>query len=142
MCGTSESNVGTIYLFTGTETAGVPDTATQVYTTISAGEGQTLQAIYSVPKGFTAHLLSGYAISAANKTADIEVFFRLFGEGWRIAHEFSLTDSGYVQEYKIPVVLPEKSDFRVESSVDVGSARVSAGFSILLIDNDVLRETA
>ena len=137
--GTGGANAGDLYIYTGAATAGVPDTATQVYSTISADHGQTSQAFYTIPAEFTGFLISGYGVAAAGKTVDVEVFFRLEGKGWRMLHEFSLNNDTYTQHYAVPPQIPEKSDIMVVSSVDTGTARVSAGFNIVLIANHALR---
>lgn len=49
--GSSGTNEGIIYVYTGTATAGVPDDLTLVYAHIAAGRGETQQAGFVVPAG-------------------------------------------------------------------------------------------
>ena len=70
--GSAGSNAGTIYVGASTVSAGVP---LEKYAVISPGENQTLMAVWTVPRGKTAHISRLHFSTGANKS----VTFRLRG---------------------------------------------------------------
>jgi len=101
-------------------------------------------AIYTIPAGKTGYLLGGYASTAgANKTSNYVIKFkkREFGKVFRTQQKVALSDTGtsFIPfTYPIPQVLPEKTDVIVTAQMIVSGgtgASISAGFSIVLIDN-------
>lgn len=105
---------------------------------ITAGQGQTLMAIYTVPRGKTAYLLQGACTVEANADATGNMFVRYFGQDtFRIGHSFEVSGAGgqYLYKFGIPIQIPQKSDIDVRATVRSNNARITAAFDILLLDN-------
>lgn len=105
---------------------------------ITAGQGQTLMAIYTVPRGKTAYLLQGACTVEANADATGNMFVRYFGQDtFRIGHSFEVSGAGgqYFYKFGVPIQIPQKSDIDVRATVRSNNARITAAFDILLLDN-------
>lgn len=103
---------------------------------ISAGKGQTLMAIYTVPAGYNAFLCKGVMTVAGSADATGDMFVRYFGQStFRVGHSFEVTGAGgpYSYEFTIPIKIPEKSDIDVRASVRSNNARCTAAFDIILV---------
>ena len=137
--GSGMENAGTVYIFTGTETTGVPDTATLIYTTIFPDHGQTLQAFYTVPADKTAYLLDGtLSTDAAAKPVEGKFYVRTgvldADSGWRIQAHFKTGDF-YPKGYVGPPMIPGGTDLKVEATGTANNTFVSATYDLLVIDN-------
>lgn len=132
---TAMANTGDIYAYTGTESSGVPNTATQIYAKIGATHGQTLMTPYTVPAGKTAYLASGWATSGAGKNAGVQFFARPDGGARNLKFDFDILDADFAPPITLPLVFPEKTDVWVEAKVGAGTTKVSAGYDFILIDN-------
>lgn len=127
-----------------TLTAGVPNTASKIKGVIHPDEQQTEMAIYTIPAGKTGYLMGGYCSTAgANKDSNYLIKFKIRSEGgvFRTQQKVAIGDNGtsFIQfEYAVPQVLAEKTDLKVTASMQATGgtgASVSAGFSVILIDN-------
>lgn len=135
--------LGNVYVFTGTSTAGVPDSVTNVRGYISIGEGQTLQTIYTVPAGKTAYFVGLEASmtkggGATVVTANFRGKTRAFGKVFRTQDEFELVSHGSsIKTYNFPIPLPftEKTDFCPIVDVSANGVGVSWAFTMVLVDN-------
>ena len=127
--GTSGNNVGDI---TATYTGG-----SDVAATITAGNGQTLMAIYTIPAGYTGYLLS-MNISSGK---DQEMEFKF------IQRDNSVTNAAFQTKQFLNVrggqttvifnainVIPEKSDIYVSGKASSTSSS-SASFDLLLVQD-------
>jgi len=102
---------------------------------ITANNGQTAMAVYTVPAGYTGYILQGAASCQTGADATGNMFVRYFGEAsFRVGHSFEVSGSGgaYLYEFCIPVKIPEKSDIDIRASVRSNNARLTAAFDILL----------
>jgi len=102
---------------------------------ITANNGQTAMAVYTVPAGYTGYILQGAASCQSGADATGNMFVRYFGEAsFRVGHSFEVSGSGgaYLYEFCIPVKIPAKSDIDVRASVRSNNARLTAAFDILL----------
>jgi len=102
---------------------------------INAGNGQSLMAIYTVPRGQTGYLLKGVATCEAGADATGAMHVRYGGQSsFAIGHEFEVSGTGgeYSYDFIVPLPIPEKSDIDVRASVRSNNARVTAAFCILL----------
>ena len=106
---------------------------------ILAGNAQTLMAVYTVPAGKTGYLIQ---FAGSIDKANVGVKFRL------ICRDFDVSDGTFtikglwgtqgghpvVYRYAVPLVLPEKSDIRidVDTSATCGCGAI---FDIILVDN-------
>ena len=113
--------------------------------TIGAGEGQSQDALYSIPAGKTGYLTSVHVTVSAglNKTVNIRCFVRenlddtsapmsasrvkLFWDG--------LDAPFYYRPYSPELSLSEKTDIWFEAYGDGGTSEVSIDFELLLVDN-------
>lgn len=106
---------------------------------ITAGKGQTLMAIYTVPAGYTGYLMQGVCSIQSGGDATGDMFVRYFGQtSFRVGHSFEVVGVGgpYVYDFTVPIPIPEKSDIDVRASVRSNNARVTAAFDMILIKND------
>jgi hypothetical protein len=102
---------------------------------ITADNGQTAMAVYTVPAGYTGYILQGAASCQSGADATGNMFVRYFGEAsFRVGHSFEVSGAGgaYLYEFCIPVKIPEKSDIDIRASVRSNNARLTAAFDILL----------
>lgn len=106
---------------------------------ITAGKGQTLMAVYTIPAGKIGYLMKGTATIQAGADATGDMFVRYFGQqAFRVGHTFELSGNGgeYTYDFAIPVKLPEKTDIDVRASVRSNNARLSAAFDIILDEDN------
>lgn len=135
--GSGGTAAGTIYVGTGTVTAGVPAT---VYAEIVLGENQTQMALWTVPAGYTFYVYSGkFSTAGSNSTHSMlgKFLFRPFGGVFRDAADVTL-NSGFVNyDFEIPLALPEKTDIETRAIALNGSNfYVTAAFEGVYIKND------
>jgi len=122
----STTNVGNIDIKKGVTTVA----------RITAGKGQTLMGVYTVPAGYTAYLSQGVMSVQAGADATGDFFVRYGGEtAFRIAHSFEVASAEYFYAFHVPFALPEKSDVDIRASVRSNNARITAAFDAILIKN-------
>jgi hypothetical protein len=105
---------------------------------ITAGKGQTLMAIYTIPDGYTGYMVKGTATCQDDADATGNMFIRYFGSSaFRVGHSFEVSGSGgqYLYEFGIPIRIPAKSDIDVRASVRSNNARITAAFDLILERN-------
>ena len=104
---------------------------------ITAGKGQTLMSVYTIPKNKTGYLMKGTMTCQASADASGNMFVRYAGQDtFRIGHSFEVSGSGgqYMYEFAIPIQIPSMSDIDVRASVRSNNARVTAAFDLILVD--------
>lgn len=133
---------------TGSENAGVI-TATQttsgdVMINIDATHGQTAQAVYTVPTGYTGlliftHILTG-RINGSPGSAEVDLKIRPPGGAWRsIQNHFTVTGGPIVFEHTFPNYLESLTDLKIHvHEVSDNNTSISATFDILLIPDELL----
>ena len=110
--------------------------STTVVARITAGKGQTLMSVYTVPAGHTAYLTQGVMSVKSGADATGEFYVRYGGEtAFRIAHTFEVASAEYFYPFHVPFRLPEKSDIDVRAAVRSNNARVTAAYDFYLIRN-------
>lgn len=110
---------------------------------ITAGKGQTLMAIYTVPAGYTGYLYQGTASAESGADATGDMFVRYFGQSaFRIGHSFEVAGAGgeYNYQFSFPIQIPEKSDIDVRFSTRTNNGRYTASFDILLVQEVTIVE--
>jgi len=125
---TGEDNVGNITVQKGGTTV----------LQITAGKGQTLMAIYTVPANHTAYLICGVCSVQDGADATGNMFVRYDGQSaFRIGHSFEVAGKGgpYSHKFAVPIRLPEKSDIDVRATVRSNNARVTAAFDMILVQD-------
>jgi hypothetical protein len=130
--GSNGTNVGDIYIGTGTVTAGVPAT---YYAKISADEGQTQMLVYTVPAGKSAVIMYAQVSPDSSKGLQVSLFLRLVGEPWRIGGHAHAYNFPATEDLTLPIVAPAKTDIAIKAALDVGTAQVAGHMGILLVDN-------
>jgi hypothetical protein len=136
--GSGGQNAGVIYAGTGTVTTGVP---ANKYATIAIGDNQTVMALWTVPRGYTAYLLQTditVATTQNNKYCTVHLVSRPNGEVFQIKDKFVKAESSVHQAYTIPLKFEEKTDIEVRAIGDSAGAdiAISAGLDIIYIQND------
>lgn len=137
--GSSLTNEGNIHAGTGVVAAGVSPV---VYNLIGVsggiGHGRALSSFYSVPINHTAFIMNIYASSNEDKKFDFGVHVRVYGEGWMFRDIIHVYRTDVTYTYDIPMRIEEQSDISLCAKIGVGTAAVSGGYCLLLVDNDVL----
>ena len=105
---------------------------------ITAGLGQTLMAVYTVPAGKSAYLLKltlGSDKASTNSAMGYSLMVRNGPSGvFRIKSRlYSAGGQNILQEYPVPLLFPEKSDIRVDFTA-AQATKVSSTFEIILVD--------
>ncbi len=138
--GSNETNIGNI-------TVRIQSGGT-VAAYIEGDDGQTEQAIYTIPAGKSGFFVTGYVgISAGgNNVSNESAIFKwrirdnnITTGAWRTQGQIECITRGsswWHYEYGIPAgPLPEKTDIRIECTEVSATLGVVAGFDILLVDN-------
>lgn len=108
---------------------------------ITAGLGQTLMAIYTVPNGYTGYLYQGTATAqaGADATGFMMVRYNTVGQSFRVGHTFEVDGAGgqYFYKFAFPQKLPQHSDIDVRLTTRSNNGRYTATFDLLLIKNEL-----
>lgn len=135
--GSGGTAAGTIYVGTGTVTAGVPAT---IYAEIPLGANQTLMAVWTVPAGYTAYFSHGTLSAASNNATHTllgQLCFRPLGGVMRTAVEVTINNGFIPFNFEYPLALPEKTDIEARAAAISGSNYyTTATFDIVYIKND------
>ena len=123
------------------------DTTTNAGIFITAGDGQTQQAIFTVPSGKTGYFLKGYVGigGGGNPVGGAAAKFT-----WRarinngatgvfaIKGQIEVLSTGsqfWIYEYGVPVAIPEKSDIIIRCDEVSDDVEVIGAFDMILVDN-------
>lgn len=136
--GSGGQNAGVIYV--GDEaspTSGVPSNK---YATVAIGDNQTLMALWTVPRGYTAYVLQtdvSAATTQNNKYATVHFVARENGGVFQVKDKFVKSESSHHQRYHIPLKFEEKTDleFRCIGDSLAADIALSAGMDIIYIEN-------
>lgn len=97
---------------------------------IPATQGQTLQAVYTVPAGKRAYLVSINAGTAKEKEIALGLYARPLGGAFNVK-AFNTFRAILNRDYQIFEVFDEKTDIELRATADA-STQVSGGFELLL----------
>lgn len=106
---------------------------------ISAGKGQSLMGIYTIPNGYTGYLIKGTMSCRYGADATGDMFVRYYGQtAFRVGHSFEVSGAGgqYTYEFGVPPQIPMKSDVDVRATVRTNNARMTAAFDIILVEGN------
>ena len=138
--GSGGQNAGVIYVGDeATPSSGVPSNK---YATVAIGDNQTLMALWTVPRGYSAYLYQTNvtaACTSSNKLLTCTIVARPQGGVFNVKDKFGIqVDGGAIlHKYDFPLKLTEKTDIEVRAISDsgTGNVEVSAGLDILYIEN-------
>jgi len=123
-CGTSYSNEGKITIRNNANTV--------EQCVITANDGQTLMALWTVPMGRTAYMLKGTVSTDSNKGARVSFFTRRNDNGailypWQIKYRAFIFGGENEFVFDIPFKIPEKTDISVRVTTPASAGTTSAG---------------
>ena len=130
--GSDNTNVGNLNISTGS--------TTPVYAIIPAADGQTLQASYTVPAGYSAHVTQ-FNVSADGPTKQNTAgglradFVQIpFGGARRVAerHYVPSKSGEMVRHYDVPARYPAKTDLEIAARTDSTGVVAAASFDLIL----------
>lgn len=99
---------------------------------IPANAGQTLQAIYTVPAGKRAYLLSVHSGTSKEKEITLGLYAKPFGNGFNLK-VYETFRSRLDRKYDIVEYFDEKTDIELRAKADATTG-ISGGFELLLED--------
>lgn len=136
--GSGGQNAGVIYVGDeATPSSGVPSNK---YATVAIGDNQTLMALWTVPRGYTA-FITQYDVTVAttqnNKYATVHFVARENGGVFQVKDKFVKAESSHRQQYDIPLKFEEKTDLEFRCIGDSAGAdiAISAAIDIIYIQN-------
>jgi hypothetical protein len=112
------------------------DTGGNTMAIVQAGYGQTLMALWTVPRGYTGYMFSLGASVGKGDDAEFLLFARQSTGGWNLKHSMQVYQSNNEAIFMPPLKFAEKTDLDVRVIAGVGSV-ASADFSIVYIQNPV-----
>lgn len=107
---------------------------------ITAGRGQTLMAVYTIPAGHTGYLMKGTCTAQAGADGTGDMYVRYFGQSsFRVGHSFEVSGAGgqYMYEFATPIAIPAKSDIDVRIATRSNNGRYTAAFDLILIKDSL-----
>lgn len=119
--GSSGANEGTIIV------QNVAETITMLQ--VNPLEGQSNSAIWTVPAGKTAYIVSWNGSESSLKGALVGLWVRTYEQSWRYARSYALLDSPFFHRFMIPLAFSEKTDIEIRAKALSAGAIVSAGFA-------------
>jgi len=136
--GSGGSNAGVLYV--GTESSPTLGVPTNKYATVAIGDNQTLMALWTVPRGYTAYVLQTDVTAATtqnNKYATVSFVARPENCAFQVKDKFVKSESSHHQRYHIPQKFEEKTDleFRCIGDSSEANIAISAAMDIIYIEN-------
>lgn len=136
--GSGDTNAGIISVYTGADTAGLPDVSTTVFGTIAVGDGESLMAHYSVPRYHTAYVIdvSMNAFVVADEYTTMTLEYRENADeaagGWNTLEKLDIASQFYLL-YACPPYIEQQSDIVLNSDAQASATRVSGSFNLIVI---------
>lgn len=100
---------------------------------ISAGEGQTLMAVYTVPANKNAYLIKFQGSLSKNQEANFQLRVRESGGAWNVKGLWGTFAESVNYEYPIPLEFGEKTDIEIRGKAGATS-EMGAIFDLVLVD--------
>ena len=98
---------------------------------ISAGNGQTLMAVYTVPAGYHCSLLKLHASISKNQEATVQLRTKAESGAWQLKGQFGTFAEAVEYNYEIPLIFDEKTDIEVRAKAGATS-EMGAIFDLIL----------
>lgn len=121
--GTGEINAGNI-----TASIGGSDVAR-----ILADQGQTLMAVYTVPKGKRAYLIKFQGSLSKNQEANFQLRIKVNGGAWNVKGLWGTFSESVNYEYPVPLEFDEETDIQILGKAGATS-EMGAIFDLVLLD--------
>jgi len=121
--GTGEVNAGNI-----TASIGGSDVAL-----ILADQGQTLMAVYTVPKGKRAYLIKFQGSLSKNQEANFQLRAKVNGGAWNVKGLWGTFAESVNYEYPVPLEFDEETDIQIRGKAGATS-EMGAIFDLVLMD--------
>ena len=100
---------------------------------ILANQGQTLMAVYTVPKGKRAYLLKFQGSLSKNQEANFQLRARESGGAWNVKGLWGTFAETVNYEYPVPLEFDEKTDIQIRCKAGATS-EMGAIFDLVLMD--------
>lgn len=128
---------GVVTNHSGTNTADITARINgDIVAIVSAGEGQTLMAVYTVPAHCTAYLENIHA-APTKKDNDtvITLKARPFGGTFNTKGKFSSSGDAIHYDYNVPLKFDVKTDIEIKAENQAASGDISALFDLIILEN-------
>lgn len=128
---------GVVTNHSGTNTADITARINgDIVAIVSAGEGQTLMAVYTVPAHCTAYLENIHA-APTKKDNDtvITLKARPFGGTFNTKGKFSSSGDAIHYDYNVPLKFDAKTDIEIKAENQAASGDISALFDLIILEN-------
>ena len=122
-------NAGTVYIGTGTVTAGKPAV---VYNLIAPTDNASHSGFFTIPRYFRGTMMKINSSVESNKFIEMDIFHKPNGV-WQRIYGFHLSGGSKESDSTYPDVFPEKTDFDVKAKIDVGTGGLKSIFHMMLI---------
>ncbi len=130
--GSTGSNEGIIYAGTGTVTTGKPAV---VHAHVPVGDGESSQAVFTVPVAHTGYLYNHHTYSGIAKNADARLCIRPLNEVFQTKDILTLIDGYAPNEFIAPILVAAKSDIELQCRAAAGGGSMSGNALIVLISD-------
>ena len=113
---------------------------------INGSNNQTLMAVYKVPSDRHALIMDFYAdmIRTPSSSADarIDMLIKPPGEVYQIKRRLAVGKNGstFVNfPFFVPRIVKPSSEIKVRANVSANTTEISAGFDLVLVENDLIK---
>ena len=138
--GTSFGNEGTIYVgdTNQTWTAGVPQTANEIFATVPIGVCKNQGAFYTVPNGKKAYLLSHHVgiVGDYQVYGEYVITLRRLTSVTKSLTYFAASLNTVYREFSLPLVIPGKTDLILDLTMGATTIVTADGYMELLEVDD------
>nr|AKH48570.1 hypothetical protein SRSM4_124 [uncultured marine virus] len=99
---------------------------------IDVGYGQSLQAIYTIPRNYRGYLMSIDVGTSKQKEVQVKFMQRpINGNTFQTKSLITTFGTPFKKDFLVPAILSEKSDLEIRAKADATTA-ISAGFQLIL----------
>jgi len=103
---------------------------------ITAGEGQTLMSVYTIPAGHVGLLMEWDFSGSANAALNARLMVRPSGNVFRNQHKAATYGGQYHKDFTVPLRFTEKSDIDVRVTAATGSATIASTFELIVVQDN------